>query len=373
MADVTVNLGERSYPIYISDSFRDFGNALTTISFSSRLLIVTDSNVDKLYADSLASFLEHLEYEVLKIVIPAGEKNKNLETVSRIYEFCRQNQIERKDTIIALGGGVVGDIAGFAAATYLRGINFIQVPTTIIAVCDSSVGGKTGVDFGGSKNIIGAFYQPKAVYINLDTLKTLSQVQYVSGFAEVVKHALIEKTVADLQEEFELAGLFEYLEENTEKILEKEIDCLSYIIKTNCLIKSKVVEFDEKEKGIRAILNFGHTIGHAIESSLEFRLTHGECVALGMIAACSIAVKLDFFTEQRKQRIIALLTVLGIPTNDSEIDIEKVQQEMKNDKKVSGGKLHFVLPKKIGEVIECNHVDEGMIRESIRELVGASL
>lgn len=356
MTELAVNLGERSYKVYIYPDFTNLSKVITSYK-SNKFLIITDSNVDRFYAEECLDQLGRLNTDLYKYVFPAGEPNKNLGTVSDIYKFCKENRFERRDTIIGLGGGVVGDLAGFVAATYLRGLNFVQVPTTIIAQCDSSIGGKVGVDFEGTKNLIGAFYQPKAVYISIDTLKTLPEREYISGFAEVVKHAVIKDR-----------DFFNYLEENVDRILDRRQDVLLYIVKTNCAIKAKVVELDEKEDYLRAILNFGHTVGHAIESVEGFSLLHGECVSLGMVAASWIACEIGLLDRKERARILELLKSLRLPVSYKGIDVEKVYEQMYLDKKILGGRLNFILPKKIGEVIQCNDIEETMVKEAIRSI-----
>ncbi len=356
MTGLTVNLGERSYPIHISSGFDNIGKVVASIR-PGKVLVVTDSNVERLHANSCIEEIRKEGLEVLKFVFPAGEVSKNLGTVKEIYSVCMENKFERKDTIVALGGGVAGDIAGFAAATYLRGVNFIQVPTSLIAQCDSSVGGKVGVDFEGGKNLIGSFYQPNAVFININTLKTLPEREYISGLAEVIKHSVIKDK-----------DFFRYLEENTDEILNRRDEVLSYVIKINCSIKSKVVETDERENYLRAILNFGHTVGHAIESVLNFSLLHGECISLGIAAACSIARKMSIVSKQDTERIIALLSGMRLPVVYKNLDTEKVYNQMFFDKKISEGKLNFILPKRIGEVIQCNDIPKDVIKEAIKQL-----
>lgn len=280
--EVTINLGKRSYPIYITGDYKNIGKCLEKAGIRGKIVVVTDKNVDKLQLPAFMKSLKSSGYTADKYVIKPGEESKQLKTLEDIYKHLIELRLDRGSTLVALGGGVVGDITGFVAATYLRGINFIQVPTTLLAQVDSSVGGKTGIDYKGSKNIIGAFYQPKLVYININSLKTLPVRQLKSGLAEVIKHGIISS------KEF-----FRYINDNMDRIFKFEKDVLSYVIKTNCLIKSKVVEQDEKEEGLRAILNFGHTIGHAIESASGFRLLHGESIAVGMIGACIISKHMD--------------------------------------------------------------------------------
>jgi len=224
--------------------------------------------------------------------------------------------------------------------------------------CDSSVGGKVGVDFERGKNLVGAFYQPKVVYINVDALKTLPEREYISGFAEVIKHGVIQD-----------AEFFTYLEENVDEIQKRNNDVLAYVVRNNCSIKARVVELDERENYLRAILNFGHTVGHAIESVLEFSLLHGECVALGIVAACSISRTMGLINEEENKKIVNLLQKFKLPTHYNNLDVQKVYEQMLFDKKMSSGKLNFILPKRIGEVVQCNEINENIIKDSIQRLV----
>lgn len=358
MLKLNINLDERSYPIYITTSYKDIGKSIHSAKLTGKMVLITDSNVDKYQAKECMDALKGSGHEVSKFVIEAGEKNKNLDTIKDIYKFLLGLKLDRNATLIALGGGVAGDITGFAAATFLRGINFVQVPTTLLAQSDSSVGGKVGVDFEGSKNIVGAFYQPKFVYINVNSLKTLPKRELQSGLAEVVKHGII------MDEEF-----YEYIDYNVNKIFSFDEAVLQYIAKTNCSIKGAVVEKDEKEGDLRAILNFGHTIGHAIETVMDFKLLHGECVSLGMIGALKMSLYLEMIDEESVNRVKRTLEKIGLPTSLEGIDVESVYKQMFYDKKLKGNKLTFILPrKKIGEVIQCKIDDEDLIKRAIADL-----
>ncbi|NMB34472.1 MAG: 3-dehydroquinate synthase, partial [Clostridium sp.] len=281
MAGLNINLGARSYPIYIKNDYEDIGRCINNARLSGKLVLITDSNVDRLQAPQCIEAFEEHGYHVDKFVIEAGESSKNLDTIKDIYEYLLGLNVDRNTSLIALGGGVVGDITGFAAATFLRGLSYIQIPTTLLAQADSSVGGKVGVDFEGSKNIVGSFYQPRFVYINVNSLKTLPKRQLQAGLAEVIKHGIIH----DIE-------FFDYIDKNTRKIFEFDEVVLQYITKSNCSIKGAIVEKDEHESGLRAILNFGHTIGHAIETVMNFEFLHGECVSLGMVGAFKMAKSL---------------------------------------------------------------------------------
>ena len=333
MERLYVDLGERSYDIVFTDSFSDLGAETKKTGSPGKILIVTDSNVAPLYADEVKKELQMSGAEVFVCVIPAGE-----------------NGLDRRSMIAALGGGVVGDMAGFAAAIYMRGIKFIQIPTTLLAQSDSSVGGKTGVDFAGSKNILGAFHQPSLVYINVNTLKTLPGEQFISGMGEVIKHGIIR----DRQ-------FFDYIKNNTELIKSLDTDTFIRMSKINCSIKANVVMNDERENGLRAILNFGHTIGHAAESAFDFELTHGECVGLGMIAASHIAEGRGLITSEQLNEMISVLDGYGFRTKIKLPEYARIMEFMRNDKKKVSGKLKFVLPVSIGEVVQVTDVTEDKI------------
>ncbi len=358
MLKLNINLDDRSYPIYIATDFSGLGKACLNARLSGKIVIVTDSNVEKHYLDACRKELADFGFEVFTYAIPAGEKSKNLDTVDGIYHYLLDLKLDRQATLMALGGGVTGDITGFAAATFLRGVNFVQIPTTLLAQADSSVGGKVGVDFEGHKNIIGAFYQPRFVFLNVNTLKTLPVRELRSGLAEVIKHGLI------LDSDF-----YEYIDYNMKKIFSFDESVLQYLAKMNCSIKGSVVEQDEKEGGLRAILNFGHTIGHAVETVSDFALAHGECVAVGIVGAYKLALKLDMVDEDVVVQVIGTLEKAGLPVKLTGFDVPKVYETMFHDKKVKGGKLTFVLPKGIGEVIQCSLDNEGLIKEVLKELL----
>ncbi len=345
MENLRVNLGENSYDIKFTASFKDLPEAMAEINSPNKLLIVTDTNVVELYADEVKSVLENAGYDVAVYAFPAGEENKGMESILGICNACIENKLDRKSMIVALGGGVVGDMAGFAAAIYMRGIRFVQIPTTLLSQSDSSVGGKTGIDFAQSKNILGAFHQPKLVYMNVATLKTLPKEQFVSGMGEVIKHGVIRNS------EF-----FEYLCANADKIKGLDNDVLIYMAKVNCSIKADVVEQDEKESGLRAILNFGHTIGHAVESAYGFLKTHGECVGIGMVAAGHIAMERGMITSEQLESIEEILSLYNFNIHTDIADNDTIWEFMQKDKKKLEGKLKFVLPVSIGEVVQTTDV-----------------
>lgn len=354
MEKLFVNLGKNSYDILFSDSFANLTAALKDINAPKKLLIVTDTNVEKLYADEVNNLLCLDGYDSSVYAFTAGEENKTMDTILGICGACIQNGLDRKSMIIALGGGVVGDMAGFAAAIYMRGIDFVQIPTTLLSQSDSSVGGKTGIDFMDSKNILGAFHQPRLVYINVATLKTLPNEQFVSGMGEVIKHGIIRD-----------ASFFEYLEANSDSVKALDADTLIKMDKINCGIKAAVVEQDEKENGLRAILNFGHTIGHAVESAYDFKMTHGECVGIGMIAASRIAERRAMIDADTRERIENALSLYGFRTRAMLPPKDKVIEFMQKDKKKIAGKLKFVLPTAIGTVTQTTDVTREEILDAL--------
>ncbi len=345
MEKLHVNLGENSYDIKFTDTFAALPDALREINAPKKLLLVTDTNVERLYANEVKTLLCDNGFDASVYAFKAGEEQKNMNEILGICAACIERGLDRKSMIVALGGGVVGDMAGFAAAIYMRGIDFVQVPTTLLSQSDSSVGGKTGVDFKDSKNILGAFHQPRLVYINVSTLKTLPPEQFVSGMGEVIKHGMIRD-----------GAFFSYLEQNADSVKALRADTLISMDKINCSIKADVVMQDEKENGLRAILNFGHTIGHAVESAYDFKMTHGECVGIGMIGAAYIARKRGMMGGAALDRIESILRIYGFKTRVKLPEKEKVYSFMQNDKKKIAGKLKFVLPTCIGNVTQTTDV-----------------
>lgn len=351
MLKINLSISDRGYPIYIATEFSGLVKAMASARLTGKVVIVTDSNVESLYCAECVEILREAGFDVNSYVIEAGEKSKNLDTVKKIYSCLSELKLDRQSTLLALGGGVTGDITGFAAATFLRGINFVQVPTTLLAQADSSVGGKVGVDFEGNKNIIGAFYQPRFVYINVNTLRTLPAKELRSGLAETIKHGLILD-----------ADFYEYVDYNIKKIFNFDENVLQYLAKMNCSIKGSVVEQDEKERGLRAVLNFGHTIGHAVESVSNFSLLHGECISIGMMGAFKLALEMEMVDEATSVKVAATFEKAGLPVRLKGFDVNTVYDRMFYDKKVKDGKLNFVLPRTIGEVIQCSLDDEELIK-----------
>lgn len=358
MVKINVELGSRSYPIYIDSDFSGLGKAFGGANTGGKVMVVTDSNVCRHYLDECTAALGSTGAEVHSHIIEAGEKSKTLETVKDIYRRLSAEKFDRNSTLTALGGGVVGDITGFAAATYMRGVNYVQIPTSLLAQADSSIGGKTGVDFEGSKNMVGAFYQPRLVYINVSTLRTLPKRELSSGLAEVIKHGLIVN-----------AEFYDYIAYNVSKIFAFDANTLQYMAKMNCSIKKSIVELDERESGPRAMLNFGHTFGHAIESASEFSLLHGECVSIGIAGAFKLALKLGMINASAAEGVENTLKSAGLPVRAKGMDAEMIYENMLHDKKSKSGRLNFILPRGIGEVISCMVDDERAIREVIKELL----
>lgn len=324
---------------------------------SRKVCIVTDSNVEPLYAQAVKEAVSPCVRACEIFVFPAGEANKNLQTVQSLYAFLIEHHFDRKDMLAALGGGVVGDLTGFAAATYLRGVDFIQIPTTLLSQVDSSIGGKTGVDFDAYKNMVGAFYMPKLVYMNLDTLQTLEERQFFNGFAEVMKHGLIRD-----------AKFYEWMVSNMYEICGREAAVMLELVKRSCEIKRSVVEKDPTEQGDRALLNFGHTLGHAIEKNSNFTMLHGECVALGCVAAAFISWKRERISMEEYYEIRDMFVPFNLPISTDNLDVERIVELTKSDKKMKGGQIRFVLLDKIGKAVLDDTVTEEEMKAALNEL-----
>jgi len=339
-ATVMVNLGERSYPICIGAGTLDrLGPRLADLKVGKRLAVVTNPIVGRLYRDPVAHSLKSAGFSATVLEVPDGEEHKNLAWLTFLYDRLVDARLDRESAIVALGGGVIGDLTGFTAATFQRGLPFVQVPTTLLAQVDSSVGGKTAVNHPGGKNLIGAFHQPRLVWIDVATLKSLPRREVQAGIAEVIKHAAILGP-----------SLFELLEEKIEAVMALDETLLIEVVRQNCAIKAGVVGEDERESGYRSILNFGHTVGHAIEMLTEYRsFRHGEAVAIGMAFAARLSLARGICQPAVANRLIALLQRAGLPT---EIPKELVGRHLalaiEADKKVSGGKVKFVCIEDIG-------------------------
>lgn len=354
---VKVPLGNRSYPIYIgSDLLKNIGSFCVKHKISRTIVLITDENVSRYYLSGVVKSLEQKKFKVHTIVLPPGEKQKSIQSAEKIYTKLLEWNIERSSTIVALGGGVVGDLAGFIAATYQRGIEFIQIPTTLLAQVDSSVGGKVGINHPLAKNMIGAFYHPKFVLADTNVLQTLPKRELICGMGEVVKYGVI------LDEKF-----FSFIEKNFSKALSGNKKILSHIIRRSCELKAYVVSRDEKEQNLRAILNFGHTIGHALERAGKFSsLKHGEAVLYGMIAETAIAFVSGMISIADKERLERLIQQVPIPSLSS-LRLHKTDllETMKKDKKVKDSSIRMTLPFTIGKISLPMNVDEKLIVRAI--------
>ena len=332
---------DESYNIVIRHGLsKTLARQIRSDGFGKKYCVITDSNTQKIFGKKLLSQFKGLGAEADIVVFNSGEWNKNLGTVSEILEKMQKAKFDRKDCVIALGGGIVGDIAGFAASIYLRGINFVQVPTTLLAMADSSVGGKTGVNLSGGKNSAGTFNQPKKVYICPEFLRTLPENELRNGMAEVVKHAIV----------FD-AKFFAFLEKNLGKIMGLNPKTLEFVIKRNCELKARVVEKDERESNYRRVVNYGHTIGHALEVLGNYRgLSHGEAISIGMVCEAKISHQLGIMKFSEVERIAELLHKIGLPTLLHDIDPHKIIDASAKDKKAVFGKVYYSLPAKIGQM-----------------------
>jgi len=349
---IRVNLKKNSYNILIGKPFTELVHWLPEIK-SKKILVITDTNVEKLYLQKLGSSLKEKKYDVNFCIIPAGEQYKNLNEINKIYKSCVESGLDRDSLIIALGGGVVGDMAGFVAATYLRGIRFIQVPTTLLAQVDASIGGKTGIDLEFGKNLVGAFHQPSLVWIDPEFLKTLDDREYKNGLAEVIKYVVI------------CENYWDFFKINIAKILNRDSEILQKVLYMCAKAKANVVSKDEKEAGLRKILNFGHTLGHAIETNFNYCYKHGEMVAVGMAFASFVAVKMELCDKSVETILVNLLKRI-LPMDDflekfkrqlrtrddavKSIKIDDIVEIMARDKKMSDGKIDFILLKSFGKV-----------------------
>lgn len=358
---ISVNLPENSYSINITpEGLSHIGEKISNLKIGKKILVVSNPEIFDYYGQITIDSLEKQGFEVNYHLIPAGENHKNLDSIAHIYDTALKCRLERNSTMIALGGGVIGDMTGFAAATWLRGINFIQIPTTLLAMVDASVGGKTGVNHPQGKNLIGAFYQPKFVLIDATVLKTLPEREFRAGMAEVIKYGVIwDKT------------LFEALEnaQSIDSLNNFDGVLLNDILTRSCQAKADVVSQDEKESGLRAILNYGHTIGHAIESLTNYEtFIHGEAVAIGMVIAGRIAVKMGLWSDEEADRQDKLIVKAGLPTTiPDDLEIEDIIAHLQMDKKVKDGKVRFILPEAIGKVTIVDSVTDDLLREILQK------
>ena len=350
-----VALAERSYPIHIGEGLLDDPALFAPHVVAGRAAVVTDSNVAPLYLARVRRALEAGGTQVVAIVVPAGEDSKSWQTLDRVFDELLAARCDRETLVVALGGGVVGDLAGFAAAVYQRGVPFVQVPTTLLAQVDSSVGGKTAINHARGKNMIGAFYQPRAVIADVAALRTLPERELRAGLAEVIKHGLI------LDEPFT-----SWLEENIGRLLKRDADALSHAVRRCCEIKAQVVAADERESGVRALLNFGHTFGHAIETGQGYgSWLHGEAVAAGMIMAAELSVRAGMLSAADLRRVQGLVERAGLPVEGPAMALERYLELMAVDKKAARGRVRFVLLESIGRARVRGDLDDAWVRASI--------
>ena len=354
MSTITVELGERAYPIIIEPNALQHTAALQQAIKGKTVLIVSNTTVAPLYAEQMAQTVRDLGKTVYVHELPDGEAYKNLETLNTIFDALLTHQCDRKTTIIALGGGVVGDMAGFAAASYMRGVPFIQAPTTLLSQVDSSVGGKTGINHPLGKNMIGAFYQPQLVLADINSLNTLPERELSAGLAEIIKHGAIYD-----------AEYFAWLEQNMPALRARDAVALTHAIVRSCEIKAEVVAQDERESGLRAILNFGHTFGHAIEAGMGYgNWLHGEAVGVGMVLAADLSHRLGQLNAVEVERIRALTEAAGLPTVAPKLGVDEMIQMMRLDKKSTAGNIQFVLLNGIGKA-QVQSADDDLVRATL--------
>lgn len=347
---------KKAYMIYPEDSFAKLAERISELDLAQRrIAVITDSNVEKLYLQEVMDCLRPVCREISSYVIPAGEENKNLDQIRRIYVHLIGHKLDRSDVLVALGGGVTGDMTGFAAATYLRGIRFVQIPTTLLSQVDSSIGGKTGVDFDQYKNMVGAFHQPSMVYINISTLKSLDARQFASGMGEVLKHGLIRD-----------ADYYEWLLDHMEEIEARDPEVMLQTVVRSVNIKREIVEKDPEEHGDRALLNFGHTAGHAIEKLKDFKLAHGECVALGCVVAAYISWMRKYIDDGTFYEIRDMFVGFDLPISYDSLHVDDILDAMKHDKKMDHGQIRFILLHELGDAYIDRTVTDDEIRAALK-------
>jgi len=355
MQTLSVALANRSYPIHIGRNLITNSALILPHLKRKHVAIVTNTTVAPLYLKPLTAALEAEGVKVIPIILPDGEAYKNSETLNKIYDVLLQHRCERSTTLIALGGGVIGDLTGYAAATYLRGVPFIQIPTTLLSQVDSSVGGKTGINHPLGKNMIGAFYQPQVVLADIDTLQTLPSREFSAGMAEVIKYGLIRDR-----------DFFDWCESKITQLMHLEEAALSEAIYRSCKNKADVVAIDETEQGERALLNLGHTFGHAIENAMGYGVwLHGEAVAAGTMMAADLSKRMHWLSEAELQRILDLFTAANLPTNAPKLGVETYLNLMQLDKKVEGGKIRLILQKGIGSAVITSNYDPALLNATL--------
>lgn len=361
MRKVRVALGEESYDILIGYGLeKELQSFVQESGFSKQAMLVTDSNVGPLYGEKVRAILEAGGLHVSVVTIPAGESSKSLAVAEKLYTRAIELGLDRKSPIFALGGGVVGDLAGFIAATYMRGVPFVQLPTSLLAQVDSSVGGKVAVNHALGKNLIGAFYQPKGVFMDLSMMESLPKREIATGLGEIIKYGIIYD-----------ADFFSYLEQHADAVLALEREAAVHMIARSCEIKAAVVSEDEKESGLRRILNFGHTMAHAIEKKTGYlRYNHGEAVAIGMIGAADISARLGMVSADDVARVEALVERMQLPTQAEGCTVDAMYRDIFHDKKTINGKVNWVLMQGIGKVTCRNDVPEDIVREAMAARIG---
>ncbi len=358
MQTLTVALDNRSYPIHIGSQLLGQADLIMPHLKRKNVAIVTNTTVAPLYLQKLTKSLRDAGVTVIEIILPDGEAYKNTDTLSLIYNALLENRCERSTTLIALGGGVIGDLTGYAAATYLRGVPFIQIPTTLLSQVDSSVGGKTGINHPLGKNMIGAFYQPKLVLADIDTLQTLPPRELSAGLAEVIKYGLIRDV-----------DFFDWLETNISKLIHLDAAAISYAIYRSCQNKAEVVALDEHETGERALLNLGHTFGHAIENAMGYGVwLHGEAVAAGTMLAADLSQRMGWLNSKEVARIHALLTASSLPLQAPNLGVQKYLDLMAGDKKVENSKIRLVLQQGIGKAVITGDYDANKLKETLSSI-----
>ncbi|MDQ5887380.1 MAG: 3-dehydroquinate synthase [Pseudomonadota bacterium] len=363
MQRLDLDLGNDAYPILIGADLLAQPDLILPYIRSSQVAIVSNTTVAPLYMSKVAKPLRHAGKSVLEIVLPDGEEFKTWETLNLIFDALLRARCERKVTLIALGGGVIGDMTGFAAASYQRGVPFIQIPTTLLSQVDSSVGGKTGINHPLGKNMIGAFYQPRIVLADMSTLNTLPDREYSAGLAEVIKYGLL----GDCE-------FFCWLEQNMPALLARDTAALEYAVHRSCWNKAKIVAADERESGVRALLNLGHTFGHAIEAGMGYGVwLHGEAVAAGMAMAADLSCRMGWFSAEELARTLALMQAAKLPVKGARLGAQRYIELMSSDKKVEAGTIRFVLLKRIGEAVMHANVDAGLLQKVLEQRVADEL
>ena len=354
MKTININLEKRSYPIYVGEGLLENYGLLKKHISNKKVAIITNDKIAPLYLEKISNTLS-VEKEIIPIILPDGEVFKNFETLNLIYDTLLKNKANRQITLIALGGGVIGDITGFAAATFMRGVDFIQIPSTLLSQVDSSVGGKTGINHPLGKNMIGAFYQPKCVIADINLLETLPDKELSAGLAEVIKYGLIRDS-----------GFFEWLENNVEGIIKRDSQLLIEAVVRSCQNKADIVESDEFESGIRAILNLGHTFGHAIETATGYgKWLHGEAIAIGMVMAAYLSEQMGWLTKEENQRIKSLIVDANLPINPPEISKQEFLDLMQLDKKTKEDQINLVLQQGIGKAILTSDYDTEKLHNTL--------